>query len=469
MLKPRAHVLDGAPSYAQDLATAMQALKPVIRLHSIPPSKAVMLGGSASSRKSRASDLCNDFITKSAYAPVELKDQRAYMAEATLRGLRNCILQTHRAAFTTDEIMNALSTPWSDCQSVAHFIPKSKLCTYTQGERDDVVTANGPVHLRHYAFQLRLFGQVEAMEWVLRPGPQGFFKRIAFALSPDRNRFDDALVTSTSMGLWQALRDFMLAGPYRKAVYIHCDGQARGLFRAILRGISDWLESKQAVRQPVCRWFAVKVGFAFSDILRSASVVKRHVQFLGNHTAVPMDDVNRTTIQAMEMMAAVHKYFRELELHAGYYRFMKNHENPCAGDDRRANQHLAESLERAPPPPEPATALGEEKQFQRDIIETGKTCGNSFTTSDIRVKLRNKYKYRNLENLAEQLHEHVHKLAQVGLLKAANGGNPEREKQHKGPRRQMQLYQLSSWQAIESRQEAADLCQSLQLSRDAFE
>ena len=60
------------------------------------------------------------------------------MVEATLRGLRNRILQTHRVAFTADEIVNAWSTPWSDCQTIAHFIPKSKLCTYAQGECDDL-------------------------------------------------------------------------------------------------------------------------------------------------------------------------------------------------------------------------------------------------------------------------------------------------------------------------------------------
>ena len=56
---------------------------------------------------------------------------------------------------------------------------------------------------------------------------------ISFALSPDRNSFDDALVTSTSM-----------TGPYREPVYIYCDGQARRLLRTV-RAVSDWLKVNQ--------------------------------------------------------------------------------------------------------------------------------------------------------------------------------------------------------------------------------
>jgi hypothetical protein len=55
--------------------------------------------------------------------------------------------------------------------------------------------------MRHYSFQLKLFGQVEALEWVLRPGPQAFFKRVAFALAPDRNTCDDQVATDVSFGV----------------------------------------------------------------------------------------------------------------------------------------------------------------------------------------------------------------------------------------------------------------------------
>ena len=44
-------------------------------------------------------------------------------------------------------------------------VPCGKLCTYTQGERDDIMTAKGPIHLTSHTFQATLFWQVEALEF----------------------------------------------------------------------------------------------------------------------------------------------------------------------------------------------------------------------------------------------------------------------------------------------------------------
>ena len=56
--------------------------------------------------------------------------------------------------------------------------------------------------------------------------------------------------------------------------------------------------------------------------------MKLRVKFLGTISAVSHDMPETSTIQAMGIMAAVHKYFRDLDMHARYYRFMKKHEHP---------------------------------------------------------------------------------------------------------------------------------------------
>ena len=79
------HVMaEDVQAATQAQATPVNWLKPVLRLHIISPSKAVMCGGSGSSRKSRNSKLTTDFVVKSERAPPELASNDAYMVEATL-------------------------------------------------------------------------------------------------------------------------------------------------------------------------------------------------------------------------------------------------------------------------------------------------------------------------------------------------------------------------------------------------
>ena len=97
----------------------------------------------------------------------------------------------------------ALPTPWADPQqSASHMLSRSKLCTWTQGERDDVMTGVGMIHLRQYRFQLKMLGQYEAVEWCMKMTPQAFFKRISFSIMPDSSPQDEDINCSLSFGLW---------------------------------------------------------------------------------------------------------------------------------------------------------------------------------------------------------------------------------------------------------------------------
>ena len=144
-------------------------VREVSLIHSVSPAIAVLLHGSASTKKSFTCELTTDFMTKSPHAPTCIADGDAFMVEASSKGIRVGIVHNDRVSATTDEVVNTFPTPWGDHQQAkAHVnhLPRSKCNTWTQGERDDVATANGTIHLKGYTFQLKAFGQNEACEWV---------------------------------------------------------------------------------------------------------------------------------------------------------------------------------------------------------------------------------------------------------------------------------------------------------------
>ena len=94
-----------------------------------------------------------------------------------MKGCRTSILNSGAFACATDEVSNTLPTPWSDHSAGINFLSKSKLNTFSQAEHDSVVTAAGRICLNSYKTMIKLSGQLEATEWVLRPNPNGFPKR----------------------------------------------------------------------------------------------------------------------------------------------------------------------------------------------------------------------------------------------------------------------------------------------------
>ncbi|CAK0831905.1 unnamed protein product, partial [Prorocentrum cordatum] len=426
---------------AVPLDAPLGVVQEVHRVHCISPNKAVICGGSPSSRKSRSCDLSNDFITKSAYAPPDLAAGAAYLAEATLRGIRTCLLKTHRASMTTDELMNAMVTPWSDGKDQSHCAPRSKLCTYTQAERDDIITATGPVHLRSYSFQFKLFGQLEGAEWALRPGPQGFFKRVAFSVSPENNPWDDRVCTSMSMGLIQGLHDYMFLGPFKQPCYLHLSGQTQTFLRIVLQAIRDWIKEKEESGVDVSKWLKIKLGFAFSDILRNGASTMRQVQYLMSLSKASQGAAPRHCIIPMEFMAGLHKYFRELELHAGFYRYIRSAEATLPPHARESA--LSEAFERAPGPPRADVGLSDECKMKRDLILVGKGLGEGFSSTEVYRKVRDRY--RNVSEAGVKMTEAAEVMAQnTILLKVAKPAG----KNTRGPSKQH--YKLNTWEDVSS-------------------
>ena len=71
------------------------SLKPIVRMHSINPDKAVVAAASASDRKTFTCESSTDFMTKSIHAPPAIKSNAVFAVNATTRGIRECLLK-HR-------------------------------------------------------------------------------------------------------------------------------------------------------------------------------------------------------------------------------------------------------------------------------------------------------------------------------------------------------------------------------------
>ena len=157
------------------METAVPEVVAADYVHEISPAIMVVLGGAASSRKSPNNAFAVHMIQNSKNADTTMKD--SYLVEATLKGCRTSILNNGGFACVSDELSNTLQTPWSDHSAGINFLSKSKLNTFSQAEHDSVVTAAGRMCLNSYKTMVKLWGQLEAAEWVLRPTPNGFPKR----------------------------------------------------------------------------------------------------------------------------------------------------------------------------------------------------------------------------------------------------------------------------------------------------
>ena len=409
-----------SPREKPDLSEQVQ-VREVSLVHSIAPAIAVLLHGSASTKKSFTCDLTTDFMTRSPHAPASIADGDAFMVEASCKGIRVGILTNDRVSATTDEVVNTFPTPWGDHQQAkAHVnhLPRSKCNTWTQGERDDVATANGTIHLKGYTFQLKAFGQNEACEWVWRPSENGWQKRLSVAISPNKNPIDEDANADLSMGVVQGLHDWMFKGPFAEPQYLCYDTYALNLFRTIRRAVDDWIEAKAAASDPVERFFLVKLGFAFTDLRRFSHFAMRSAQFL--EAIVPahrnLFDKTRKEVNPWECAAGLHWWLRQLSLHAGFYRFWASHKSATAGA-MRPNADMANLLAAAAPPSCTNAHTLEGKDAIKNAIMTNAklTCTKATNTAAYRDWLLGKF--RKVPNLASVIKEAAEELADKGLLR----------------------------------------------------
>ena len=104
--------------------------------HEISPASPVLIGSASSTRKSHLIKASDDWMLTSKEAPEIFKDRTILHTDSTTKGIRNCLEQYGRCAVSSDEAANTFDTKFSDRESGLHFLPPTKLNTWTQGEYD---------------------------------------------------------------------------------------------------------------------------------------------------------------------------------------------------------------------------------------------------------------------------------------------------------------------------------------------
>ena len=433
-------------------------------VHSVSPAIAVLLHGSASTKKSFTCELTSDFMTKSEHAPACIAEGDAFMVEASSKGIRVGILHNDRVSATTDEVVNTFPTPWGDHQQAkAHVnhLPRSKCNTWTQGERDDVCTANGTIHLKGYTFQLKAFGQNEACEWVWRPSENGWQKRLSVAISPDKNPVDEDANADLSVGVVQGFHDWMFQGPFSEPQYLCYDAYALNIYRNVWKAVDEWLEAKAAADIPVERFLQVKLGFAFTDLRRFSHFAMRGAQYLEALVPAHLNLFNtaRKEVNAWEFAAGVHWWLRQVSLHAGFYRFWDSHKtaSACAV---RPDANMANLLAAAAPPScRDAQKLEGKDAVKHAIMTNAKlSCTTTTDTGAYRNWLLGRFRSK-FKDLAKPVRQAAEELAEVGLL------NEDKDLRKRG--RKVQFYRKSPWEELTDAGKSE--AERLQIPRSVFE
>lgn len=189
--------------------------------HAITTDQPVLIAAPPSTGKSGLMRLSEKLLLESSNAPEVLQADKLTLKEATTAGVRTLLYNYSRCRFVTDEVANSIGTPFSEKGPTVHYLSKALLCTWTQGEADHAVTAGGQIHLQSYRFQAKLGGQPRICEHLLKPSPQGFFKRPNFVFVSDRLvQPQPDLDAEASMQLLQGAHDFCLHHAW-------CEKQAR--------------------------------------------------------------------------------------------------------------------------------------------------------------------------------------------------------------------------------------------------
>ena len=109
-------------------------------------------------------------------------------------------------------------------------------------------------------------------------------------------------ILRTSLAPSHALQVF----PFKKLITL--DGQALAAYDSANETITEWLKETPTVPKPL----RVKLEFFRSDILRKALHLARLSQFIAQQPP-------RDQIRVDELLAALHRWRRQLQLHRGLY------------------------------------------------------------------------------------------------------------------------------------------------------
>ena len=385
-------------------------------LHTVSPNIPIVIGASSSARKSSLIKFTTDLLV--AGSPCDgFATRNIFLVDATLKGIRNSLANYMRASVTSDEIVNTYSTPWSEPGTGVNYLSRSKLNTFLNCERDDVITGIATTHIDGYSFQHKVAGQVSAAEWVLKPAPHGFQKRISFFLSEDRPRSHAGQECEASVSFLQDMHAWMQEGPMNTPETAILDGYARVVMNGVSAAIDNFLGEPPT---PLPEALKIKLGYADTDLIRLAHVNQRFLERLlclrwPNETPRP------ESLGLLSFALAIRGWLRQVHIHCAYYKYISQMLLSTASSSRGAgdgtDRDLAAAMASAPVQAPSSRLMGIERVLSH-VVQKCK--GDDLTSHGVNLAIRNlKYTIESPRNCREIVDDVLNRLIDGGLAEAA--------------------------------------------------
>ena len=107
--------------------------------HHISPSQAAFVGGDPSSKKTGTVQRSDAFLPESKHAPAAIANRSCIMADATVRGINQTLVDHSRAAFSTAEGADSYESDLVATPKGVHPLPPTRMNILTQGEPVDTI------------------------------------------------------------------------------------------------------------------------------------------------------------------------------------------------------------------------------------------------------------------------------------------------------------------------------------------
>ena len=144
-------------------------VKGLLDPHAINSDVAVVIGNTASSKKSHLDDMAKKLL---AHHPDNLNKSlsKVSLGNGTIKGIRAALEKVHYAGIVSSEPTHTIRTTFLEEPDGCQLLPRTMLNTLTQGEDDESGTGNGITHIKEYKFMILLLtGQIKVSEFICRP------------------------------------------------------------------------------------------------------------------------------------------------------------------------------------------------------------------------------------------------------------------------------------------------------------
>ena len=335
------------------------------------------------------------YLTESKDAPEVISKREVMMADATIKGINQTLVDHSRAAFCTAESADSYECEFLHTTKGVHPLPVTRMNLLSQCEPVDTITGAGAVHLgskeRPYTLMHKVFGQTDHVCLLGKAVFHGFDKRFVFRFLAGAAPHDDGAQMEAAHEVIQSMHDWL---------YRHNMGTAR--VRVLAPGALVLHEAQRlAIEHHITEigagmsenWVS-KLRFFYSDTLRASNIAARKSNALGAIYAGRVWVQQQDTDHFAYVMG-LHKWRRGLHVKKGinnYWAAVVSHQRAMHMRIGRpvslsnCLQDLSQTEGSSMPEP-----LPEEEQIKISIISHSNFSACARSVKDFRLWLKNRF------------------------------------------------------------------------------